>query len=110
MTGSTSAMTDAEADELMRRARHHIQVNQWTEARSMLHQLALRLPHDTKLRALLAHARGHEAAQAGNLDRAHEEWRRALMLDPNLEDAKQALRTRPRRRTSLIDKLFGRTN
>ena len=95
---------DAEA---LRHALTLMQLNRWTEARIALHELALATPQVTRLRALLAYARGHEAAAAGDLARAHEEWRRALLLDPSLKDAEVAMRTRPRRR-SWLDRVLRR--
>lgn len=77
-------------------AQRLLQLRKWTEARTALHQLALLMPQVTRLRALLAFARGHEAAEQGELDRAHAEWERALTLDPTLEDARRALAQHPR--------------
>lgn len=84
--------------ELTRYARRLLQLRRWTEARTALHQLAVRAPHDQPLRALLALARGHEAASLGEVDRATSEWERALRFDPTLDDARAALAARPRRR------------
>ena len=69
-----------------------LQAGRFTEARGLLRRLAEASPGVTRYRALLALARGHEAEQAGDRDRARAEWRRALILAPDLDDARRALR------------------
>ena len=96
--------TTAEA-EMLGHAMRLVQLHRWSDARSALHQLALRNPRDPRVRALLALARGHEAAAGGDMASARSEWARAVQLDPSLELAKAALR---RRRPSLIDRLLRR--
>lgn len=91
----------------LRRAQHALELQRWSEARELLHQLATRRPSFTQCRALLAYARGQEALQAGDEESARAEWRRALTLDPSLVDAQRALAARPRRR-SWVDRLLGR--
>lgn len=76
-------------------AQRLLQLRKWTEARTALHQLALLTPQVTRLRALMAFARGHEAAEQGELARARTEWERALTLDPTLDDARLALAQHP---------------
>jgi hypothetical protein len=102
-----ATITEAQEPELFRHAKFQLQLRRWAEARCLLLQLATASPHDNSYRALLAYARGHEAAVARDLDRASTEWRRALTLDPKLDDAAAALRSRTRRK-SIIDRLFGR--
>lgn len=92
---------------LFRLARQQLELQNWSEARDLLLQLATRSPSTTRYRALLAYARGQESFCAGDEIRAREEWRRALILDPALVDAKHALAARPRPR-SWVDRLFGR--
>lgn len=85
------------AQELERYATRLLQLQRWPEARSALHQLAVTSPHDPQIRARLAYARGQEAHLDGDLPRARQEWTRALLLDPTLTAAHDALvRTRPR--------------
>lgn len=94
---SVTADTVTAAQELERYALRLLQLQRWPEARSALHQLAVTTPHDARIRARLAYARGHEAAAAGDTARARQEWSRALLLDPSLGDARLALdRARPR--------------
>ena len=100
-------ISQTEEPELFRHAKFQMQIQRWPEARSILQQLTVAAPKDQSYRALLAYVRGHEAAIAGDLERARAEWQRALSIDPKLEDAAQALRTRARRK-SFVDRLFGR--
>lgn len=109
MSPTIDAMLEPEADEasLFRRARQALELQRWGDARVQLLRLATRSPNTTRYRALLAYARGQEAYVAGDEDRARDEWRRALTLDPTLEDARRALAARGRTR-SWVDRLFGR--
>ncbi len=84
-----------------------IQLQRWPEARTVARQLATEHPGNPHYRAILALARGHEAAQSGEPRRAREEWRRAITLDPKLEEARAALHSRAGRQ-SWIDRLFKR--
>ncbi len=84
-----------------------VTLQRWPEARTAAHELAHKHPHNSRYRALLALARGHEAATAGDTKLAHEEWGRALALDPTLEAAATAMRRH--RRPSLIARLFRRS-
>ncbi len=92
---------------LFRLARQALEIQHWTEARDMLFLLATRSPSTTEYRALLAYARGQESLLAGDEPRARDEWRRALVLDPSLADARRALAARARPR-SWVDRLLGR--
>lgn len=106
----TQWMTFADdPDELMvfQQARQELDLQRWSEARELLLWLATRSPATTRYRALLAYARGQEAATAGDETRAREEWRRALILDPRLELARQAIAARNRQR-SWVARLLGR--
>lgn len=67
-------------------------------AREALHALAARVPQSKQYRALLCFARGREAHVGGRLDEASLEYQRALQLDPDLVQAKQALGDLQRRR------------
>ena len=82
-------------DELERYARRLLARQQWTPARTALHLAAMRAPGDDRLRALMAYARGHEAAEQDDPGRARTEWERALLLDPSLTEARDALTTLP---------------
>jgi hypothetical protein len=64
---------------------------QWSSARIALHTLAARVPQSRTYRALLCYSRGREAVAAGRVDDAAQEYQRALQLDPELAQAKQAL-------------------
>ncbi|HVV81954.1 MAG TPA: hypothetical protein VHE35_02700 [Kofleriaceae bacterium] len=92
---------------LFRQARQALELQHWTEARDLLLQLATRSPSTTRYRALLAYARGQESFVAGDETRARDEWRRALILDPSLEDAQHALAAHAPQR-SWVARLFGR--
>jgi hypothetical protein len=92
---------------LLRQARSALDLQRWTEARDLLFQLATRSPNTTRYRAMLAYARGQEAHTLGDIERARDEWRRAVTLDPTLNDAQRALSLRARRR-SWVDRLLGR--
>jgi hypothetical protein len=70
---------------------------QWTPARLALHALAARVPQSRQYRGLLCYARGREALVAGRPDDAAQEYQRALQLDPDLAQAKQALAELKRR-------------
>jgi tetratricopeptide (TPR) repeat protein len=98
-----------DADELgaFRQAKQLLELQKWTEAREAFLALATRSPSNFRYRALLAYARGQESLAAGDELRAREEWRRALILDPQLEDAKRALAVRVKQR-SWVDRLLGR--
>ncbi|MEZ4403647.1 MAG: hypothetical protein R3B06_26725 [Kofleriaceae bacterium] len=101
-----AATLDADL-ELERYATRLLQLRRWTDARTALHQLALRAPQNSRWRALLAYARGHEASELGELARARSEWERALLLDPTLDDARLALTSR-RMRTTWIGRMLHR--
>ncbi len=70
---------------------------EWTAGRQALHALAARVPQSRQYRALLCYARGQEAFAAGKPDDAAMEYQRALQLDPELLQAKQALAELKRR-------------
>lgn len=70
----------------------------WRAAREALHALAARVPQSKQYRALLCYARGREAHVAGRFDDAALEYMRALQLDPDLVQAKQALVDAQRRK------------
>jgi hypothetical protein len=67
-------------------------------AREALHSLAARVPQSRQYRGLLCFARGREAHVASRFDDAALEYQRALQLDPDLVQAKQALVDAQRRR------------
>ena len=90
---------------LVNHLRTLMSLQRWPEARVAARELATRHPHKAHYRALLALARGHEAALANDYKRAREEWQRAITLEPTLEDAALALR---RSRPSLFERLFRR--
>lgn len=92
---------------MLRHLQTLLQLQQWTEAKIVARELATQHPHTAHYRALLALARGHEAAVANDHQRAREEWRRALTLEPNLDAAKVALASRAGRR-SWVERLFKR--
>jgi Tfp pilus assembly protein PilF len=100
---------DTDSSDALRDVLMLMQLHKWTEARIALHALAVAAPAITRYRALLAYARGHEAALAGDLDRAHEEWRRALTLDPSMKEAAAEMKRQRRRRRSFIEFLRGGT-
>jgi predicted Zn-dependent protease len=91
--------------EVYRRVCAALDVQRWAEARELLLDLARRLPHASRYRALLAYTRGQEALGEGDARRAREEWRRALILDPGLRVARQALAAHQRPST-WIGRLF----
>lgn len=88
-------MSRTDHDELEREAQRLLQLRQWGDARLVLTRLAHAHPASTAHRARLAYARGWEAADAGELDRARAEWTRALVLDGSLADAQAALDQHP---------------
>ena len=90
----------------LRDAMQALAVQRWADARQVLLDHARRSPSTTRYRALLAYARGHEADAAGDDQRAREEWRRAVILDPSLESATRPLAAR-RRRRSWVARLLG---
>ena len=94
-------------DALVAHLRTLMQLQKWPEARTVARELAQRYPQNAHDRALLALARGHEAALANEPKRAREEWRRAITLDPKLEAARAALSSRAGRQ-SWVDRLFKR--
>lgn len=78
------AITEAGVLELLAR-------QQWSEARTALHQLQARDPASKKIRALMSYARGREAQLDRRLDDARVELHEALDQDPDLQVAKTAL-------------------
>jgi hypothetical protein len=70
----------------------------WTAARVSLHALAAKVPQSKQYRALLCYSRGREAHAAGRTDEALLEYQRALQLDPDLAQVKQAVAELQRRR------------
>ena len=88
-------MSSTDHDELEREAERLLQLRQWQGARAVLTQLAHAHPASSLHRARLAYARGWEAADAGEVDRARAEWTRALVLDGTLSDAQAALDQHP---------------
>jgi hypothetical protein len=70
----------------------------WTAARQCLHALAAKVPQSKQYRALLCYARGREAHGAGRGEEALLEYQRALQLDPDLAQVKQAVGELQRRR------------
>lgn len=93
---------------LFRRATNLLATQHWTEARDVLFTLAKHRPDKARYRALLAYARGHEHLIAGDEARARDEWRRAVVLDPNLREAQAALAAREPPRRSWVSRLFHR--
>lgn len=89
----TPQRTAAVFDErtALREALDLMSAQNWTGARTALHQLAARVPQSKQYRALLCYARGREAQGAGKVDDAALEFQRALQLDPDLVQAKLAL-------------------
>lgn len=104
-SGQTPAVTPE--GEALRHLETLLRTQKWTEAKIAARELATQHPHTAHYRALLALARGHEAAVANDPQRAREEWRRALTLEPTLEAAKIALASRAGRR-SWVERLFRR--
>lgn len=104
-SGMTPVVDDAAT--LVSHLRTLMQLQKWTEAKSVARELATRDPQNAHYRALLALARGHEASLANEPKRAREEWRRAITLDPKLVEARDALSTRAARR-SWVERLFKR--
>jgi tetratricopeptide (TPR) repeat protein len=94
-------------DAMVAHLRTLMQLQKWPEAKTVARQLATQFPQNAHYRALLALARGHEAALAKEPQRAREEWRRAITLDPKLEAARQALSSRAGR-ASWVERLFKR--
>lgn len=70
----------------------------WTAARQCLHALAAKIPQSKPYRALLCYTRGREAHAAGRAEDALLEYQRALQLDPDLAQVKQAVAELQRRR------------
>lgn len=102
----TPAPSADDQTETLRYAERLLQACRWTEARCTLHRLAATAPGVVHYRALLAYARGEEAAERGELDRARDEWRRALILEPRYAAPRAALdRTGPH---TLFGRFFGR--
>lgn len=81
-------------EQLIQQASRLMQLNRWPEARSVLQQLAILVPRQPRYRAWLALARGEEHWLGGDERRARAEWKRALVLDPTLDEAQLALRRR----------------
>lgn len=104
-SGETMAVDDEET--LVSHLRMLMQLGKWTEAKTVARQLATQYPQNSHYRALLALARGQEAAHANEPKRAREEFRRAITLDPKLEEARAALSSRAARQ-SWVDRLFKR--
>jgi hypothetical protein len=82
-----------------------IDAQQWNEAKHVVHRLARNDPASRKYRALFALVLGYEAESGGDHRRARAEFRRAVVLDPQLQSRPEIRR---RARTSLMDRLFGR--
>jgi len=75
-----------------------MEARNWTAARHALHALAAKVPQSKQYRALLCYARGREAHVAGRAEEALIEYQRALHLDPDLAQVKQAVAELQRRR------------
>lgn len=82
--GPITAQDEAAVVDLLQR-------QQWSQARSALHQLSARDPGSKRIRALECYARGREAQLDRRLDDARVELQDALDLDPDLQLAKTAL-------------------
>lgn len=104
MTNSRGGISIDEATDL-EAAESFIEKKDWSSAKPVLQRLAAANRAEPRYRALLALVLGHEAAKAGDLNRARAEWERAKKLDPSLEDKAPATRRRPR---SFVQRLFGR--
>ncbi len=104
-SGETPAVDAEEA--LVAHLQTLMQLQKWPEAKTVARELATQHPRNQHYRALLALVRGNEAAQANEPKRAREEFRRAITLDPKLEEARTALASR-RIRASWVDRLFRR--
>jgi hypothetical protein len=102
----TPAPSADDQTETLRYAERLLQACRWTEARATLHRLAATAPGISHYRALLAYARGEEAAERGDLPRARDEWRRALILEPTYAAPKAALQRAGS--SSVFGRLFGR--
>lgn len=70
----------------------------WHQAKTLLNNLAARVPSSKQYRALLAYSRGREAQAAGRGEDAVMEFQRALQFDPDLQQAKSAMAELLRRR------------
>jgi hypothetical protein len=70
----------------------------WHQAKTLLNNLAARVPSSKQYRALLAYSRGREAQTAGRGEDAVMEFQRALQFDPDLQQAKSAMAELLRRR------------
>lgn len=87
----------------LRIAEFHIGAQDWANAKLILLRLATTNRAERRYLALLAFVLGHEAMANGDAARARVEWARAVALDPSIE-----ARGVRRRRTSLVQRLFGR--
>ncbi len=68
-----------------------IAIRDWRAAGTALSALASRVPHVKSYQALLYYVRGRSALDAGKLDDATLEFKRALELDPEMPQARMAL-------------------
>jgi tetratricopeptide (TPR) repeat protein len=71
---------------------------EWGRARMALQELVSNVPSTTTYHAMLAYARGREAAAAGRTQDALQEYQRALELNPSMTEANQAAAELQRRR------------
>jgi hypothetical protein len=102
VTSGDGGLSPQEASDLIS-AEAFISAGDWAAAKHVLVRLASAHRTQPCYRALLAFVLGHEAKDAGEDERAHAQWDRAIQLDPSLE-----LRGIRRRRSSLVQWLFGR--
>jgi tetratricopeptide (TPR) repeat protein len=76
-------------------ARALCDAGRWAEARRIFHQLAVDNSHVKRYRVHMHHAWGREHQQAGRLEEARAEFRRALDIDPEFDAAQAALTDLP---------------
>lgn len=72
-------------------ARTLSEAGRWAEARRIFHQLAVDNSHVKRYRVHMHHAWGREHQQAGRVEEARAEFRRALDIDPAFAEAHTAL-------------------
>lgn len=89
-----------------------LQAGEYARAAEAFKSLAVGRPSDKSYRMHMHHAQGRVHQNAGNLDDARAEYKRALGLDANFTAAHEAMSSLPRenkkKKSGIISKLFGK--
>lgn len=104
--GVGTGVAERKREEAFARAKSMLGSGRFGDAKEAFRQIALTAPQEKKYRAYMHLAWGREYAAAGDVDKARDELNRALVLDPSLDPAKDAMEKLPKKKGGLFKRLF----